>query len=332
MEQELKVDNFLEENRDKIFIKYSEKELLYDIHLFSISKGRLGKVLNNFFEEEMYKCKSGKRKLSPMEALEDDSIVENILSYTRSKRDFYTDDDLSNIKSFLRNGGMYARKVANFPPQEAARIYGLYTKVGDNIFDMSCGFGSRMSACLLARRNYYGTDPNKTLFKKLEEYRQFFKDNNLPLTDLFHSNIVNCNLFCQGSEDFIPELEGKIDFCFSSPPYFDLESYGDDEGQSIKKFSGYRNWLDGFMKPTTENCYRYLKIGKFLAINIKNIKGSHYRLFDDTKRIIENIDGFEYIETITIEQTSSKKALFDFRNLNVESQVKEPVMIFKKVS
>ena len=220
--------------KEQFFKKYSKEELLKDIENLQKGSGRLNKLFNHFFEEEMYKCKGGRGAYTPMQVLDNKELVDKIIEYTKSKPKFYVGNDIANIKSFFRNAGRIAQKVANFPIREAIDIYVKYSKEGDNVYDFSCGFGSRMNATLLSRRNYFGTDPNETLCIKLNECGKFLEDNGI-LNSLLINN--KYKIYCQGSEDFIPELENTIDIAFSSPPYFDLEIYGDSEKQSVVKFS-----------------------------------------------------------------------------------------------
>lgn len=57
-----------------------------------------------------------------------------------------------------------------------------------------------------------------------------------------------------GSEIFELEKE-SIDFCFTSPPYFNLELYSEEITQSHIKYSNTREWVNGFLKKTFQNVY-----------------------------------------------------------------------------
>ena len=83
-------------------------------------------------------------------------------------------------------------------------------------------------------------------------------------------------MFDVGSEEIHKEkrfqqYKGKVDFFFTSPPYFSAEGYSDDENQSYKKFPDYHLWRDGFLKPTLETAVEYLKSGGHLAFNIADV-------------------------------------------------------------
>ena len=322
--------NYLEQHRNEIFKKYSKEELLKDIEHYKSGSGRLSKVLNQFFEECIFNCKAPRGNKTPMEALQDENDMKFILEYTKSKPKFYTGNEVSNVKSFFRNGGRIAQKVANFCPKNARNIYFRYNNINGerlNVLDTSSGFGSRMSAVLLSGHNYFGFDPNTELHDKLFEYGKFLYDNGQI------ENGQICRLYCQGSESFREELEGTIDVSFTSPPYFNLEKYGDDNSLSTKNYNNYDAWLEYFAKPTIDNTYKYLKIGGVAMINIKNLtRGKKEPLFDDWFRLFNEHGGFELIEVFEMEHQAKKNY---FMNTTYDKETyqgfKEPIMAFRKV-
>ena len=322
--------SYLDEHYNEIFKKYSKEELIKDINSYRSGGGRLTKTLNQFFEECIFNCTNARGKKTPMEALKNDEDMRYILDYVNSKPNFYTGSEVSNVKSFFRNAGKLACKVANFPPKEARDIYFRYfpnalidSTEKLNCLDTSCGFGSRMSSVLLSGHNYFGIDPNIELQDKLMECAKFYYDNG------FIDNNQICSLYTQGSELFIDELEGMIDVSFTSPPYFNLEKYSDDESESTKHYDNYELWLEKFAKPTIKNTYKYLKVGGYAMINIKNISKKE-PCYDDFINIFNLIQGFEYIETFDME-FSKKQYGMNYNNEKGVISNKEPVMCFRKV-
>ena len=99
-----------------------------------------------------------------------------------------------------------------------------------------------------------------------------------------------------GSEDFCPpDLHGKVDFAFSSPPYFDLEQYGDnDPTQSHVKFPGANAWLNGFIKGTAANIFKMLKPGGWVGLNLADFRDT--KITDGAIKVYEEV-GFKYEET-----------------------------------
>lgn len=169
--------SYLDEHKDEIFKKYPKEKLIKEIDSFINGDGRLRSLLEHFFEEEIYKCCGKKSKISPIEVLQNDELIKKVIDYTKSKPKFFKgSNEVANIKCAFRNSFSWVRKVSNFPPKEAKKIYERYEnnfKKPLNILDTSCGFGSRMSACLLFGNNYFGIDPNKSLQKNYMNWQNF---------------------------------------------------------------------------------------------------------------------------------------------------------------
>ena len=116
---------------------------------------------------------------------------------------------------------------------------------------------------------------------------------------------------------------------FTSPPYFNLEKYSNDDFSSTRYANNYQAWVDYFVKPTIENIYHYLKIGGYAMINIKNLSKSN-PCFDDFKQAFEEIDGFGFVEVF--DMTIKKKQYgMNYNNDKGNINNKEPVMVFKKI-
>ncbi len=325
--------NYLEKHRNEIFKKINTNDILKEIESYKQGKGKLQKTLNHFFEECIFECQAPRGNKSPMDALKNQDDINFILNYISTKPNFYTGNEIANVKTFFRNAGRLAQKVANFCPKNARDIYFRYHDIkntsggGYNILDTSMGFGSRMSAVLLSGHSYCGFDPNINLFHKLKEYKQFMIENKLL------SKEQKCGLYCCGSEVFKKELVDKFDISFTSPPYFNLEKYNNDDSQSTNNYDNYINWLTLFARPTIENTYNYLKVGGYAMINIKNLtRGKKEPLFDDFLEIFHSIDGFEFVEIFEINHQSKKNYTM---NCNYDKEkyqgFKEPVMVFRKV-
>jgi len=170
---------------------------------------------------------------------------------------------------------------------------------------MSMGYGGRILGAIISNVNYVGTDPATLTYKGLTEIRDDFGNNNRTY-----------NLNKLGSEVFVPEKD-SLDFAFTSPPYFNWEQYSDDAGQSFAQFSTNEDWNEGFLRKTIQNVKHGLKSGKYMGLNVADIK-SHKTFEDDTVRIAKE-EGFEHTDTYKLQLSSQ------------ESGAKyEPVFIFKK--
>ena len=195
----------------------------------------------------------------------------------------------------------------NFPSAIAKHLYQTYTKPSletQIIYDSSSGYGGRLVGALSLNRDrhihYVGTDPNPDHF--LDEYGITRYE---YLAEFFHSVVRNqyqttTDIFTLGSEEIhkdrnFQKYKGKVDFIFTSPPYFFAEGYSDDENQSYKKFPTYDEWRDGFLKRTLQTCVEWLREDRHLCWNIADIahKGVHYPLEYDSRKILTDL-GMEY--------------------------------------
>lgn len=325
--------------RKNFYHKYTKEETVkqlkafieqdVDLSNFDNKGKRYDKIINAFFEKNIYSAKNSRCKISPNQALYDDELLERMYNYIDTKPKFYTGDDIANLRTFFRNAGKWACKVANFSPNVARKIYERYMpKHNAYILDYSCGFGSRMLGCLSSKNDYtyFGIDPNTKLCKRLNMLGEFINE----------EKPCNYKIYCQGSEQKIDELVNMIDLAFSSPPYFNLETYTDESTQSTNKFSNYELWLNQYVEPTIKNIYNYLKNDGLFILNIKNLtRGNKEPLLDDWIKIAET-NGFELVEMQEMKHQSSKKALAKYivdKGINYKyTGDSEPLAIFKKIN
>ena len=195
--------------------------------------------------------------------------------------------------------------VSNFRPTAAKLIYEKFG--GDTIWDMSCGWGGRLIGFLASsRKKYIGTEPSSLTFKGLQKIKE----------DFFYLK-KSVELHKLGSEEFIPD-RNSLDLCFTSPPYFDTEKYSDENTQSYIKFPTKEEWVNGFLRKTIENCYRGLKDGKYMLINIANTP--RYKFIEqETQRIAKEL-GFVQNDTLQLTLSSVMGAGYKY----------EPIFVFKK--
>ena len=140
------------------------------------------------------------------------------------------------------------------------------------ILDPSSGWGDRLIAALASDAELYnGFDPNKNLQKG---YRQIVKT--LP-------HATKASVKC------LPFEEAKLrnnfyDIAITSPPYFDLEKYGNDGGQSIVRNPTYTEWLNNFYSPYIMKMVHAVKSEGFIVIYIEDVtsNGTRYNMREFT--------------------------------------------------
>jgi hypothetical protein len=299
------------EYRKKPLLKQVE-ENFKDLHQ---KKNNLSYIIDYYLKDLIDKVKLHSAKWSIEEVLQCDDLIRYFYSRFKSNTKVYPEHfpDVKNFKTALRiSGGSVTMKASNFPINTVDEIIEKYN-INNNFYDFSCGWGIRMLSSIRNKVNYYGTDPNHLLIEKLKKiHKKYDKINN---TNSF------IDIRCMGSEEFIPEWEGKMGLIFSSPPYYILEDYKIGN-QSIKNNKNYDDWLNSYLYNTMKNCNNYLIDGGYILVNIKNIL--NYKLYDDTKNILSRLNlkyvGYKTLKNIKRPSTN--------KNINTD----EKIMIFKKLS
>ncbi|HOA47734.1 MAG TPA: class I SAM-dependent methyltransferase [Candidatus Pacearchaeota archaeon] len=248
-----------------------------------IYKNNLGVRVANFFMGFRYRLRvEGKKSVEEVLKNEDSlrKVIKKILILGRKK-----EIELNDFFTFasLTAGG---QKLGNFMPVVAKAIYELYCqKENARILDISAGFGGRLVGAMSSKFNYeyVGVDPSTKAVEGLNNLIGF-----LNVKD--RAKIIKMPF-----EDTENILEGKFDFCFTSPPYFKKEIYSEEETQSYKRYPEIEMWRVGFLKKSFEIVMNKLSKNCYMLINIANIKvgGKVYNLEELTKKTAKEV-GFKY--------------------------------------
>ena len=130
------------------------------------------------------------------------------------------------------------------------------------VLDPSSGWGDRLIGFMgLNVNEYIGYDPNKNLQKGYKNIISSFK--RLKVS-------TKANVICDGFENMKKEHINHFDIVFTSPPYFDVEIYDNDNKQSIKKYNKFELWRDKFFSIYIKNCVDAVKKGGLIFIHISN--------------------------------------------------------------
>lgn len=154
-----------------------------------------------------------------------------------------------------------------------------YSNLGDTVFDPFAGHNSRMDLCVQAGRNYIGCDLS-TLFMDFNQERaaELRKDFPKAQIELHHCDSRSIDV-----------RSNRADFTITSPPYWDIEFYGDESGQ-LGKRKTYKSFLTGLRKVLSEN-FRILKPGSYAVwfVNDFRRKGKMYFYHADLLRLGERV-------------------------------------------
>lgn len=134
------------------------------------------------------------------------------------------------------------------------------------VLDSSAGWGDRLICSMAYGTSYVGVDPSpclKPLYTKII-------DTLAPISKLEKSDYVIINKpFEQITKT---ELGEKFDLSFTSPPFFDLEIYSDDENQSVSSFSNEQRWIKYFLNVLADINIHYLKKNAYFVIYVPEYK------------------------------------------------------------
>lgn len=167
---------------------------------------------------------------------------------------------------------------------------------GKNVLDPSIGWSARYVAAYSLNKNYFGIDP-APVAKNTKKLAEMLKDK----TSQFVTDVSeNKNAY-----KTFPE----VDYVLACPPYFDLESYASETGQSIDTYSTYEDWLDKYWRATVENCIDKMKIGaRFTLVMIDKFK--KYNLLQDMSNIMLDLglEQFDVVPYKTVRNHLTKSA------------------------
>lgn len=132
------------------------------------------------------------------------------------------------------------------------------------VFDPFAGHGDRV--LMFAKygvKTYIGNDTNA---------REWGYLNNtlMPLLNKYKRIGQKLEVRIKDSKIFEPELENKVDFVYTSPPYFDFEMYDGFEEQ-IQGMKDYDDFHKYFSTPIFTNVYKYMKDGGVVILQTERI-------------------------------------------------------------
>lgn len=181
------------------------------------------KLLKGIFKS--YYNSSFKNNESPFEKYKNDDFLKKIIKYRiglNNQNEIY---DLS-FKNILNGMSAIRQSISFFSPTLAFSIYNHFITTTDTpiVLDPCCGFGGRMLGFFIRfpQGKYIGCEPNTQTYSELLILKKKISD--------YLGYEVDCEIHCNTIESFVVEKlhKRRIDFTFTSIPYYDLEKYSED--------------------------------------------------------------------------------------------------------
>lgn len=214
---------------------------------------------------------SDKKRMSVYDAWNDEDLIKKVIKNRlmltwKSKSNEWFDISPNMIIQGMRSMGLIAT-TSLFKPTVAKAICLKYSKPGDLIGDYSAGFGARLLGAASCNRRYFGMDPLTK--KELDNIIKFL-------------NLKDCEISPQKSEEFIGE-DNIFDFCWSSPPYYNIEIFSKDKTFAYNHNKEY--FLYNYWKPTLINMKKLLKPNCWFGVNVSGVD----EMIDLTINVFGNI-------------------------------------------
>lgn len=206
--------------------------------------------------------------------------------------------------------------ASQFRPSTAKVVYDNYK--AKRVLDFSSGWGDRLCGFMASNaESYFGVDPNERLFPQYEKMVNDFNHDN--------KKIILKN-DCAESVDYGDET---FDFIFTSPPYFNIERYTQEENQSWKKHKKLDKWLELFLFKAISNAWQHLESGGTMIINISDVYSLHTinKICDPMNDFIDSLQNSQYVGCVGYEM---RKRPNSKASKQKGDKFAEPMWIWKK--
>ena len=195
------------------------------------------------------------------------NVIEKAL---RTNRKTHTTPYLSEI---IRQVGFTAgtSKVTLYRPLLTKRIVQFFD--AKRVLDSCVGWGGRMigTVCLSEQHHYTGIEPFTKTYNGLVKI--------CDALDI-HKQVTLLHAPAEQTLQKLPD--NSYDLFITSPPYYNLEIYTDEEKTQSHHHGSYDQWKTTFLVPVIQESLRKLKSAGTSCWSVKNIKtDKKYPLLDD---------------------------------------------------
>lgn len=246
------------------------------------SSVRCGMKISEHFMNNFWSIKNAKGK-----SFENQWTYENLKKVLVWNRKSHSTPYISEIRR-----GIYfctgMTKSTMYRPGLAKTIVKKYNAAV--VLDPCCGWGGRMMGSVAAGANYIGFEPNTVTYGNLIKMADHLGISNF--VTIYNDVAENMNKY-----DF-----PKANLILTSPPYYNLEIYSDEQTQSVKNNQTYPQWLDQFLSPVINNCIERGTDNVISAWNVANF--GKFKMIEDVEKI-HNMSNFHKFETFSL--NSSKR-------------------------
>ena len=177
--------------------------------------------------------------------LKKEGYVKKLLRFYKTNNRNYPE-----MKVWFRLSNIYFSSISIFKPLVAMSVYCKFKPTC--VLDFTMGWGGRLvGACALNVPKYIGVDYNKNLEQPYSLMKTFLNKNSTTEIDLRFQDAMT-----------IDYSKLNYDLVLTSPPYYNIELYGNNKQQSQSE------WDEKFYKPVFTKTFQYLRKGGYYCLNI----------------------------------------------------------------
>ena len=297
---------------------YAKADYKYDLSHWYIKNSTIGRVSSNYFHQFARWKVQHARHTSPYRSWTIKKFHQTFLN------PLWTLNMLEvNNKTLRMCIQMRMYMAAQYPPAVAKSLYNLFE--AKDVLDFSMGWGDRLAGFHASNaESYVGIDPNQEVFENYPRQNELYET-------------YKKTKFINAPAEEVDLSDSEFDMVYTSPPYFHVERYADDETQSWKRYGKDIDvWLGDFLYPTLEKCWNSLKDGGTMIINIADVyandKGnnkSYVSICDPMNDFIQSLPQSNYTGCIGL-QLNRRPGSNNDKPESKGKKIIEPMWVWKK--
>ena len=317
-------------------------DLLHDGKPLYFRRLNAGNISSNYFQIENRWSVDGSVAPGPKRTWETHKFMTTLMGSAYSLK--MTKINRNILRTMI---GLRKYICSQFKPNVAKAMYDYYNV--KSVLDFSMGWGDRLAGFYASMNTelYVGVDPRKENHPIYEEQARYY-DSHLTFFETKKKTKFHCN----AAEDFnFDEYHDTFDIIFTSPPYFNIERYGNDDNQSWVRYKDIDSWNYQFLQKSLDNMIPTLKSGGKLCVNISDVNaktkgGAQYlKICDPMNEFLDDYRDMEYIGCIGMEMakrpnsggagtakdnTQFKEKTLEMVEKNKDKRFCEPIWIWEK--
>jgi len=306
------------------------------------ARNNIGNKASNYFQQENRWSVESSSYPGPKRTWETFDFMKSLMGAAYSLK--LSKIDRSNLRVMI---GLRKYICSQFKPNVAKAMYDYFNV--KNVLDFSMGWGDRLAGFYASMNTelYVGLDPRKENHPIYEQQARYY-DTHLT----FFEKEKKTKFHCEAAEDFdFSEYNDTFDIIFTSPPYFNIERYGDDDTQSWVRYKDIDSWNYQFLQKSIDSMIPTLKSGGKLCVNISDVNaktkgGAQYlKICDPMNEFLDEYRDMEYIGCIGMEMAKRpnsggagtakdnnqfKEKTLEMVEKNKDKRFCEPIWIWEK--